>query len=236
MAFNCFGVSGCASESFLAAAVMALSSSTVGMRIVGRLEIFDIVFHLATIGAAQADDPPHFASIYICHVVQNFGFRCESNYSRLTVLESFINPHQRGCPIEVACHRQRHTVLCLVSCVLGGIELDSHGFTVATLKENVKRRAWRLSMGANVPARQQPEAEGWREPKSVQAMNLSRFHYGKPPNKSNPYADSAQLHLPDDIDEHAVTVVAQVGEIVGKVGEVVACADLHVVAEVAVDR
>ena len=40
---------------------MALSSSAVGMRIVERLEIFDIifdiVFHLSTIGTAQADDP-----------------------------------------------------------------------------------------------------------------------------------------------------------------------------------
>ncbi len=54
MAFSCFGVSGCASGSLLAAAVMALSSSSVGMRTVGRLEIFDIVLYLSTIGAAQA--------------------------------------------------------------------------------------------------------------------------------------------------------------------------------------
>ena len=53
MDFSCVGVSGCASGSFLAAAVMALSSSTVGMRMVGRLEIFDIVLYLATIGAAR---------------------------------------------------------------------------------------------------------------------------------------------------------------------------------------
>ena len=52
MDFNCLGVSGFASGSLLAAAVMALSSSAVGIRIVGRLEIFDIVFYLATIGAA----------------------------------------------------------------------------------------------------------------------------------------------------------------------------------------
>ncbi len=150
MAFNCIGVSGCASGSLLAAAVMALSSSAVGMRIVGRLEIFDIVFHLSTIGAAQADDPSHFASVYKCHVVQNFGFRCESNYSRLAVFEPLVNPHQRSFPVELTCHRQRHTMLRLVCCILGGIELDYHGFTVATINEIVKRAAWRFLMGFNV--------------------------------------------------------------------------------------
>jgi hypothetical protein len=48
IAFSCFGVSGCASGSVLAAAVMALSSFEVGICAVGRLDIFDIVFHLAT--------------------------------------------------------------------------------------------------------------------------------------------------------------------------------------------
>ena len=60
MDFGCFGESGCAFGSLLAA-VMALSSSAVGMRIVGRLEIFEIVFYLATIGAAQTDDSSPFA-------------------------------------------------------------------------------------------------------------------------------------------------------------------------------
>ena len=56
MDLSCFGVSGGASGSRRAAAVMARSSATVGIRIVGRLAVFDIVFHLATIGAAHADD------------------------------------------------------------------------------------------------------------------------------------------------------------------------------------
>jgi hypothetical protein len=67
MAFSCFGVSGCASGSLFAAAVIALSSFAVGMTTTGRLEIFDIVFHLATIGAAQANDPSHLATVYKCH-------------------------------------------------------------------------------------------------------------------------------------------------------------------------
>jgi hypothetical protein len=68
-------VSGCASGSLLAAAVMALSSSLVGMRTVGRLETLDIMLYLSTIGAAQANDPAHITSVYKCHVVKNLGLR-----------------------------------------------------------------------------------------------------------------------------------------------------------------
>lgn len=64
MAFSCVGVSGCASGSLLAAAVMVLSSSAEGITTVGRLETFDIVLYLTTIGAAQADDLSHFATVY----------------------------------------------------------------------------------------------------------------------------------------------------------------------------
>jgi hypothetical protein len=41
---------------------------------------------------------------------------------------------------------------------------------------------------------------------------------------------------PDDVDEHALVVVAQVGQVVGEVGEVVADAGLQVLAEVTIDR
>lgn len=42
MDFNCFGVSGCASGSAWAAAVMALSSSEVGIAMGARLDALDI--------------------------------------------------------------------------------------------------------------------------------------------------------------------------------------------------
>ncbi|WP_180125775.1 hypothetical protein [Rhodoferax sp. BLA1] len=69
MDFSCFCVRGCASGSLLAAAVMALSSSAVGIRIMERLENFDIVFCLATIGPAQTDDSSRCATAYKRHVV-----------------------------------------------------------------------------------------------------------------------------------------------------------------------
>jgi hypothetical protein len=101
MDFSCFGVSGCASGSLLAAAVMVLSSSTVGMTTAGRLGTFDIVLHLSTIGTAQTDDPSRFATLYKRHVVQDAGLWRERDHSQLAVLEPIINPHQRGFPIEL---------------------------------------------------------------------------------------------------------------------------------------
>lgn len=69
MAFSCLCLKGCASGSLLAAAVMALSSSAVGIRIMERLENFDIVFYLAPIGKAQTDDASHLTTVYKRHVV-----------------------------------------------------------------------------------------------------------------------------------------------------------------------
>jgi hypothetical protein len=62
MAASCLGVSGRASGSLFAAAVMALSSSVVGILTEGRLVTLDIVFVLTTIGATQADEKALFGS------------------------------------------------------------------------------------------------------------------------------------------------------------------------------
>src|SRR4029077_4551947 len=43
-------------------------------------------------------------------------------------------------------------------------------------------------------------------------------------------------HSPDDIEEYAFVVVLQVGQLVGEVGEVVAHANLQVVANAMIDR
>lgn len=55
---------------------MTLSSAALGIRTVGRLESFDIVLNLETIGAVQADYPSHFATVY------RFLGRSDSRYSR----------------------------------------------------------------------------------------------------------------------------------------------------------
>src|SRR4051794_7970062 len=105
---------------------MALFSCVVGITTEGRLDIFDIVFHLTTGGAAQAYDPLHLTTIYQGYVVQGFRLRCESNHAQLVVLKAFIYPNQRSVLIEFTCQRQRNTMLCLVCQVLGWIEIDLH--------------------------------------------------------------------------------------------------------------
>jgi hypothetical protein len=126
MAFNCFGVSGCASGSDFAAAVIALSSFDVGMAMERRLDNLDIVFYLATIGSAQADDPSHLTTIHKSHVVEDPGLRRERDHAQLVGLKSVINPNQRSIPIEFACQCQRDAVLRSVRGVFGWIKLDSH--------------------------------------------------------------------------------------------------------------
>jgi hypothetical protein len=126
MDFNCFGVSGCASGSALAAAVMILSSCAEGIAMDARLDTFDIVFYLATIGSAQAYDPSHLTTIYKGHVVEDLGLRRERYHAQLSVLEAIIDPNQRSVPIEIGCQGQGDTVLRLIRGVFGWVELNSH--------------------------------------------------------------------------------------------------------------
>ena len=105
---------------------MALSSAAVGIRTVGRLDIFDIVRYLATIGAAKTDDSSYFATVYKGHVVEGFSVRSERDHSHLVILEPLINPHQRSISVELTCQRQGYAVSRVVCLVLGWIELDNH--------------------------------------------------------------------------------------------------------------
>jgi hypothetical protein len=124
IALSCAGVSGCASGSPLAAAVMFLSSSTVGTLTLGRLRAFDISFHLSSIRTPKADDPSCAIALYKCNVVQNFGQRHESDHSRFVVDESTVHPDKRRFPVEVSRSRQRHAVFDLIRSVFVGIEFN----------------------------------------------------------------------------------------------------------------
>jgi hypothetical protein len=105
---------------------MTLSSSTVGMKTVGRSDIFDIVFHLTTVGAAQTDDSSRLATVYKCHAVQDLGFRSQRDHAHLAVLKPVIHPHQRSFPVKFTRRWQRHAVFCLVGRIFGWIELEMH--------------------------------------------------------------------------------------------------------------
>ena len=98
MAFSCLGVSGGASGSRFAAAKIALSSAGVGILTIRDLAIFDMVLHLTTSGAAQADDPSHFASINKGNVIQDPGLRYQRDHARFVVIGPAIDPDQRQLP------------------------------------------------------------------------------------------------------------------------------------------
>src|SRR6266478_172874 len=120
------GVRGLASGSALAAAVIALSSATVGSAIARRLGIFDIVFHLSAIGTTQADDPADRATINKSHVVENSRLWRNRDHPYLFVFEAGVDPHQRSVPIEFFRQCQRDAMLLSVARILGWIERDSH--------------------------------------------------------------------------------------------------------------
>lgn len=97
---------------------MTLSSSAVGMRIVGRLEIFDVILisrrlalrRLMMLRIRHGRQMPRSTGFW-------FWVRGRSCASRL--LEPVINPHQRGFPVEFARNKQRSAARCLVGYTLG---------------------------------------------------------------------------------------------------------------------
>lgn len=129
MAASCFGVSGRASGSLFAAAVTALSSSVVGILTEGRLVTLDIVFYLTTIGAAQADDPSHFASINKANAVQDPGSRYERDHARLAVFEPAVDACQgTSRSILREAERMKGTSATRSGCWLHGIEVPRLSF------------------------------------------------------------------------------------------------------------
>ena len=126
MAASCFGVSGRASGSALAAAVMARSCCSVGMTTEDCLETLDKVSDLATIGTAKADDPSCRTALDKRHVVKDLGLRRKSDHAKLFILEPGINPNQRSFPIELDGQGERYTVLRKVCSIFRRIELDTH--------------------------------------------------------------------------------------------------------------
>ena len=99
----------------------------MGIATEGRLVILDIVFHLSTIGAAQADDPSHFASINKGNVVQDPGFRCERDHARLAILGTDRLPRPTPLPSRARLPgpEKRRALLDSLG-VLGWVELEMH--------------------------------------------------------------------------------------------------------------
>jgi hypothetical protein len=126
MAFNWLGFSGCASGSDLAAAVISLSSATVGSVMMGRLDTLDIVLDLASICPAQTDDPSDVGPIDKGNAVERAGRRRQGDHAVLAIRFSLIDPDQRVIPIEFSSKFQRQAMLVSVRTVFLCVELNSH--------------------------------------------------------------------------------------------------------------
>jgi hypothetical protein len=92
------------------------------MRLLG----LDIVLHLATIGATQADDSAYCAAVHERHVVKETSTRSQGDHPALAVLEPIVDSDQRLIPIKLGGQRKRNTVLGLVRSVFERVEFDQH--------------------------------------------------------------------------------------------------------------
>jgi hypothetical protein len=84
------------------------------------------VFHLATGGASEADDPHDVTTVNKSYVVKGAGPRCERDNSQFVVLKPIVNPHQPSILIKPICQPKQNAVLRKVASILLWIELDLH--------------------------------------------------------------------------------------------------------------
>ena len=126
MLASCAGVSGCASGSALAAAVIFRSSAMLGILIGVFFKGLDIALNLTTVGAPKADHPSDFAAIYEGSVVQGASLWRKGQDSSLTVVFPAIDPEQGRGPIKGRGQPKRNTVFVDVDQVFGRVELESH--------------------------------------------------------------------------------------------------------------
>src|SRR5450830_292174 len=113
-------VYGWASASFIAALVMAASSSGVGKTVPGLS--FGISFYLSQVRLAQADNPAHLGAVHIHNVVQAVADIGDCAHARLTVVVAVVAPDQGIVSFDHRGRCQRNAVLLEVGGVFDGVE------------------------------------------------------------------------------------------------------------------
>ncbi len=124
---NCLGERGWASGSALAAVRILRSSACVGTAILERLDVFDIVSDLTARRPTETENPAAVTAVDECHVVEGVGRGGEGDHAYLVVPKAMVDPGECSVPVEFPCQAQRYAVSGAIRCILGGIELDSHG-------------------------------------------------------------------------------------------------------------
>lgn len=111
IALSCASERGCASRSAFAAARIARSSAAVGIRIVGFLDLADIVFHLASCRQSRTDDSSSTASVDERNVVERVGPRRQRNHAIRGLVPARSEP--RCEKLELELERSNGTSSCL---------------------------------------------------------------------------------------------------------------------------
>jgi prophage antirepressor-like protein len=126
---NSASVSGKASGSDIAAAVMAASSSGVLSRIFRPdlvVKYFCIVSLLPVIGFAQTDDAPSIGAIHEGHKKQPLIQRHQPAHSWFAVIFAIIYPDHCGIPFKLIRQSHRYAVLGYIGSVFGWIKGNLH--------------------------------------------------------------------------------------------------------------
>jgi hypothetical protein len=82
------------------------------------------VLHLSAFRATETDDSSDLAALHEGHVVKGVSKRSQRDHPQLLILETLIDPDQRGIPIELLSQRQRYPMLGNVRNILRGVEFD----------------------------------------------------------------------------------------------------------------
>jgi len=132
-------VSGNASGSLMAAAVMAASSSGVGLS--KRLPFFKvtyIVVELPRVGFAKTDHTPNLSAVNERDIVQTLPDVAQTAHTIVVVIETSIRPSHGAIPLDAGSFAQRNPVLFAIDGVFGGVEFNQHGIIVPTKLSLVK--------------------------------------------------------------------------------------------------
>jgi hypothetical protein len=91
----------------LAAATILALSLTDGIRMTRLLGIFDIFFHLSSLGKAQADGSARIATINKCQAIKRVALGNQSNHSHLVLRIKWVNPNTGFIPNQFFRQRKR---------------------------------------------------------------------------------------------------------------------------------
>jgi hypothetical protein len=90
------------------------------------LDVFDIFFHLSSLGKAQADGSAYATTVYKRHVIQRVALWNQSNHSQLVIRITWVNPNLRFIPGQLFTERKRQAMIGQIQFVFVRIKDEAH--------------------------------------------------------------------------------------------------------------